>query len=74
MVALAWIRNDPLKWKTFVCNRVAEIQSLTPPGHWQHCPGTLNPADLVISAEDLIQSPVWLVGPPFLADQAQGGP
>ena len=72
MVALAWIRNDPHKWKTFVSNRVAEIQSLTPPDHWQHCPGTLNPADLVtrgISAEDLIQSPVWLVGPPFLADQ-----
>jgi hypothetical protein len=26
-VALGWIRQDPNRWKTFVCNRVAEIQS-----------------------------------------------
>jgi hypothetical protein len=26
-VALGWIRQDPNRWKTFVCNRVTEIQS-----------------------------------------------
>ena len=38
-VALGWIRSDPNRWKTFVCNRVTEIQSRTAPMQWRHCPG-----------------------------------
>ena len=30
-VTLAWIKNDPHKWKPFVGNIVAEIQLLTSP-------------------------------------------
>jgi len=30
-VALGWIHLDPNRWKTFVCNRVNEIQSYTTP-------------------------------------------
>ena len=44
-VALGWIRSDPNKWKTFVCNRVTEIVSHTNPSQWRHCPGADNPAD-----------------------------
>jgi hypothetical protein len=36
-VALSWIRSDPKRWKTFVCNRVTEIQSHTSPTQWRHC-------------------------------------
>ena len=32
MVTLSWIRSDPLRWKTFVCNRVTDIQKLVPAG------------------------------------------
>ena len=45
-VALAWIRGDASRWKQFVANRVREIQDLTDPSHWRHCPGKDNPADL----------------------------
>ncbi|XP_066941407.1 uncharacterized protein [Macrobrachium rosenbergii] len=68
-VALAWIKGEPNRWKTFVANRVVEIQGLTPPSCWQHCPGKDNPADLIsrgVYAEQLTQSDVWLVGPSWL--------
>jgi len=32
-VALCWIRSIPSRWKTFVCNRVTEIQTYTTPTH-----------------------------------------
>ena len=65
-VALAWIKGDPSQWKTFVQNRVSEIQRLTDRNLWRHCPGTVNPADLVtrgIPASELIASQSWLHGP-----------
>ncbi|XP_070167586.1 uncharacterized protein [Polyergus mexicanus] len=39
MVALGWIQGHPVKWKTYVANRVAEIQRLVPEAHWNHLPG-----------------------------------
>ena len=68
-VALAWIRGDASRWKQFVANRVREIQDLTDPSHWRHCPGKDNPADLTtrgILAENLIESDLWLKGPDWL--------
>ena len=44
-VALGWICNNPKRWKTFVANRVTEIQTYTTPSQWKHCPGEVNPAD-----------------------------
>ena len=72
-VALSWICSDASKWKPFVGNRVAEVQELTSPSQWHHCPGKDNPADLVtrgISAQQLVDSQSWLQGPAFLH---QGG-
>jgi len=70
-VALAWIRGDPNGWKQFVANRVREIQDLTDPANWSHCPGKDNPADLTtrgILAEQLVKSDLWLNGPPWLGN------
>ncbi|XP_055943741.1 uncharacterized protein LOC129974949 isoform X1 [Argiope bruennichi] len=35
-IVLAWIKTEPYKLKTFVSNRVAEIQTLTSDCHWKH--------------------------------------
>jgi hypothetical protein len=73
-VALGWIRQDPNRWKTFVCNRVTEIQSYTTPSQWRHCPGRDNPADLLsrgVNAEQLKNLDLWWHGPPWLADPPQ---
>ena len=65
-VALAWIHGEPHKWKTFVANRVTEIQNLSKATQWGHCPGKINPADLLtrgVSGEELVSSEFWLHGP-----------
>ena len=69
-VALAWIQGNPLKLTKFVANRVVEIQKLTNSQYWSHCPGELNPADLLtrgIPAAKLVTSKVWMQGPYFLS-------
>ena len=70
-VTLAWIRGDPLKWKTFVMNRCIEIQSLTKAINWNYIPTLDNPADLIsrgMLANDLVSSFLWLNGPPWLTN------
>ncbi|XP_066987481.1 uncharacterized protein [Macrobrachium rosenbergii] len=62
IVALSWIKRDPSRWKPFVANRVMEIQILTSPDCWCHCPGKDNPADLIsrgVFAEHLVQIFGW---------------
>ena len=69
MVVLSWIRSDASRWKAFVCHRVSEIQGLTCPDRWRHCPGEMNPADMMtrgMHAGELMQSSLWLQGPDFL--------
>ena len=48
MTALQWISGDALRWKTWVRNRVQEIQEISQKlgVSWHHCPGLANPADL----------------------------
>ena len=72
-VTIAWINSDPFKLKTFVCNRVTEIQNLEAE-NWIHCPGTLNPADLISRgclADKLIHYDYWLNGPSWLYDDVE---
>ena len=69
MVSLGWIKGDPLLFKTFVANRVSEIQSLVPSKQWYHCPGRCNPADIAsrgLSGDDLASCSLWLHGPTWL--------
>lgn len=65
-ITLAWIQGESSRWKQFIRNRVEEIQSLTNPSNWKHCPGKENPADLLtrgVKASVLTHSTLWLRGP-----------
>jgi len=65
-VALGWIRSDPNRWKTFVCNRITEIQSHTNPKQWRHCTGQENPSDHLsrgLLGNQIQSSHIWWHGP-----------
>ncbi|XP_035214030.1 uncharacterized protein LOC118187854 [Stegodyphus dumicola] len=67
-IVLAWIRSHASRWKTFVANRVAKIQTLSSPVQWHHVSGNANPADLAtrgVSSSALVTS-LWLRGPDLL--------
>lgn len=62
-------QGPPHKWKTFVANRVAQIQTLTKSEHWQHVTSANNPADLIsrgVEPHKLNESNLWWHGPNFL--------
>ncbi|XP_058827074.1 uncharacterized protein LOC131687050 [Topomyia yanbarensis] len=68
-IVLNWISATPSTWKTFVANRVAEIQELTSHAVWNHVPSEDNPADLVsrgMDLDELLASALWWNGPQWL--------
>ncbi|GBM11893.1 hypothetical protein AVEN_209599-1 [Araneus ventricosus] len=67
LISYYWIRGDSSGFKPYVKNRVEEIQKLSDPNRWGHCPGKDNPADLLsrgTSAIKLVQNELWWHGPP----------
>ncbi|XP_058456586.1 uncharacterized protein LOC131433982 [Malaya genurostris] len=69
-VVLNWLRAPPYHWKTFVANRVSEIQTSTRSAEWKHVPGIQNPADLVsrgMHVKELLESDLWSYGPEWLS-------
>ncbi|XP_055632428.1 uncharacterized protein LOC129772922 [Toxorhynchites rutilus septentrionalis] len=76
-VALYWIAGTPSTWKTFVANRVAEIQRLAINAIWRHVPSLENPADLIsrgVNASSLVNNLLWWNGPDWLASTDQPWP
>ncbi|XP_071653059.1 uncharacterized protein [Temnothorax longispinosus] len=68
-VALAWLRRSPAHWKTFVANRVADIQARLPNTPWRHVSTDENPADCVsrgISPAELASNYLWWSGPSWM--------
>ncbi|XP_062700371.1 uncharacterized protein LOC134284887 [Aedes albopictus] len=77
MIALCQIRSPPARWKTFVANRVSEIQRLTVNGTWAHVPGTENPADIIsrgMSPAQLKDTPAWWNGCQWLSQPSRFWP
>ncbi|GFU29127.1 integrase catalytic domain-containing protein [Trichonephila clavipes] len=69
LISYYWIRDDSSAFKPYIKNRVQEIQLLSDPMQWGHCPGKDNPADLLsrgTSAVKLAQNELWWHGPPWL--------
>lgn len=68
-VVLTWIRTPPYRLKTYVANRVAQIQELARPEVWRHVSTKDNPADCAsrgITASQLVGHGLWWTGPSWL--------
>ncbi|XP_026467699.1 uncharacterized protein LOC113371281 [Ctenocephalides felis] len=67
-IALTWINTSPSKLKSFVANRVSEIQNCTNVT-WRHVPSAYNPADLIsrgVTGVKLRDCHLWWCGPQWL--------
>ncbi|GFT93126.1 integrase catalytic domain-containing protein [Trichonephila clavipes] len=67
-IVLSWVGSHASRWKIFVANRVAKIQTLSSATQWHHISGSANPADLAtrgVSSSTLLTS-IWLCGSKFL--------
>lgn len=68
-IVLNWIRISPNLLKTFVCNRVAEIQNFKTDCIWRHVQSKDNPADMLsrgIDPTTLMDNTLWWYGPEWL--------
>lgn len=69
-IVLCWIKGDSSQWKTFVANRVSEVQNLTNDGIWRHINTKENPADFIsrgVMPEKLIDLTLWWNGTEWLS-------
>lgn len=72
-IVLYWISQPPCRWKTFVANRVAQIQDGGSTVVWKHISTNDNPADcasrgLKLTPSALRHHRLWWSGPPWLTD------
>ncbi|GFS92401.1 uncharacterized protein TNCV_1204691 [Trichonephila clavipes] len=71
-IALSWIKTEPHKLKTFVSNRVVEIQTLSKDSHWKHVSSKNNPVDLIsrgCNVDELLKNEMCLSGPDLQTDE-----
>ncbi|GFY06941.1 pro-Pol polyprotein [Trichonephila clavipes] len=54
-ILLAWVGSHASRWKTFVANRMAKIQTLSSATQWHHISGSANPADLATRGVSSLQ-------------------
>ena len=69
-ITLGWIHKAPGRWKTFVANRVTEIQNLIPSSQWRYVPTQTNPADHAsrgLLPRELLNCDLWWQGPAWLS-------
>lgn len=69
MVVLHWLKKSPHELKTFVANRIANIQTISQATWWAHVSTSDNPADLLsrgTSPDEIIANKKWLHGPKWL--------
>lgn len=68
-IVLCWVNSSPHHLKTFVANRVSEVQELTRTDWWRHVPSESNPADCAsrgLLPSQLVGHPLWWTGPAWL--------
>ena len=65
-IVLQWIKSSPHMIKTFVANRVAEIQTKTNLSDWRQVSTADNPADLISRGQtpkEFLRPSIWKNGP-----------
>ncbi|GFT96953.1 integrase catalytic domain-containing protein [Trichonephila clavipes] len=65
-IPLAWINTPPNLLKTFVGNRVSQIQQLPKDFQWKHISSDCNPADIIsrgLDVKELATNDLWWKGP-----------
>ena len=71
MTVRHWINHPSYRWKTFVANRVCEIQQISKDESvvWHHCPGQDSPEDIVSRGATVneLKDRVRLHGPQWLS-------
>ncbi|KAK9675224.1 Pao retrotransposon peptidase [Popillia japonica] len=68
-IVLGWLKQLPNQCKTFIGNRVSEIQNVTSKSDWRHVPSKHNTADILsrgMYPNDLQEYHMWWLGPTFL--------
>ncbi|XP_056647358.1 uncharacterized protein LOC130452026, partial [Diorhabda sublineata] len=73
-ITLAWIKREPSTLKTFVANRISQIQSLTMDKEWRYVPSSENPADFIsrgVQPSEISSYKMWWNGPSFLPHSSQ---
>lgn len=71
-IVLCWLSDHPSRWKTYVANRVAKIQSLHQTNEWRHVSSKQNPADCAsrgLIRNELEDFNLWWNGPEFLGQE-----
>ncbi|XP_022793281.1 uncharacterized protein LOC111332252 [Stylophora pistillata] len=66
---LWWIRGRGKDFRSFVANRIGEIQMFTEPSQWQYVSTKENPADLCtrgVTPSELAKCSLWWNGPDWL--------
>ncbi|KAL0821975.1 hypothetical protein ABMA28_005363 [Loxostege sticticalis] len=73
---LHWIRNESRNYKTFIANRLGEIDELSKICEWHYVPSEQNVADLATKITDfeLNSDSVWFTGPQFLHEEPASWP
>lgn len=67
-IVLRWIKKHPSQLKTYVANRISDIQDLSDVENWYYVPTGENPSDLATRHFDLFfdKTQFWFNGPEFL--------
>lgn len=76
-IVLAWIAAPSNQWKTFVANRVAEINELTKECVWRHVRSGENPADHIsrgMLPHEILSADIWWNGPYWLMYEENAWP
>ena len=74
---LAWLDGKPKRKKTYVANRIHKTNLLLPPECWAYVQTHLNPADCAsrgVSAQELLDHPLWWHGPSWLLEEPLNPP
>ncbi|XP_051167313.1 uncharacterized protein LOC127285374 [Leptopilina boulardi] len=76
-IVLNWVNTPPHKLKTFVANRVSEIQALTHFSEWKHVPTKENLADFISrgqNSENFLENLMWISGSQWLCQKENTWP